>query len=1199
MPPQPLTRRAGAERPRHTQAATDTSLHRRLLEEAGPLTVGMLRSVTSFARPSSSPQADEEAPGQRTFPHRRGAARAPSMGRKKSKGNAKAERVGCPTCGVMLLKAFIGLHANHCLDTLERLDQHQQPLDDGGAADLPTSPPPGSFGVGPSPGSGGGVLHPAAGAASGSGGNVLQRRLQHHLLGLPTKKRGRHGPESEEDGGHPGNSAEETTAAAEEGEEEGAAAMHEGEDSDEDKVGAAQPSHRLLAIDAANRGGWVPQAAAATNGFANVPIYSCGGKKWRMYLRKTLTSWEATGDPLNKGSTALPKDPSCIQLGKAAATLIYPCFDAKAITLSLAPIDGAPANYAEVASSPEKRPSQRFFSAAMVLGLGGASRLPPRGVPPQARQQRDDSLPHASHSSALGRRPAACPPACTLSSVGTPRGDTPVLQQPGHSSDQSQSQRPQHAEPASSDVPAHPQLDREQQLPWEQQLQEQGPAGDSRAHPQACAAPAAEHRQAAGPAASSESTRKRQHPDSRQHEASKPRRTRLAVAAPVSSGAAGSSSRQQLQASRAARGRNFGGGGAAPPAKRPRGVARGVASRNSMYADVLHRWVDVPGSVFSVPNEKYPAQVTKAECGRKVPAVEVDFKDGDKYWFPLADVRRWMSEMGGPALVGRLLPAAGAAVPVVARALSTAAGWFGHVTEAPRDPILGVTEKYLADTNPMKINLGVGAYRDDSGQPWVLPSVREAERRVSGSHFMEYLPIGGHRQFCEDSVRLAYGEHAEVIKGKQVAMLQSLSGTGSCRLFAEFQGRWMKGSKIYIPQPTWSNHHNIFKDAHVHEVLYPYYKPETRGLDLEGLLDCLSKAPAGSVVMLHACAHNPTGVDPTTEQWQQISGLMREKRLFPFFDMAYQGFATGDCERDAQALRIFLQDGHRLALSQSYAKNMGLYGQRVGCFSIVCDSPSEAKAVESQMKALARPMYSNPPLHGALLVHQILSDPSLKRQWFGEVKLMADRIISMRTLLRENLEQLGNPLSWNHITDQIGMFCFTGLTPEQVNKLTNEHSIYLTRNGRISMAGVNTGNVSQLAQAIHSAREEGYQAATQVHKDSYLRGKGVDQTDQSGDPLVQAQQREGAVQMATEHLHPADRAAAEGMKAAEGGAGAPADQPRGGGATAGGGYGAPGTSLARVSEAAGDLKAKLKTELKDAVHDVDAMEPGEAGEVPS
>eukprot|EP00798_Chlamydomonas_sp_ICE-L_P027358 gene27358-4659_t len=246
-----------------------------------------------------------------------------------------------------------------------------------------------------------------------------------------------------------------------------------------------------------------------------------------------------------------------------------------------------------------------------------------------------------------------------------------------------------------------------------------------------------------------------------------------------------------------------------------------------------------------------------------------------------------------------------------------------------------------------------------------------------------------------------------------------------------------------------------------------YYKPETRGLDFVGLMEDIKNAPAGSLFLLHACAHNPTGVDPSIEQWKEISKLMKEKDHFPLFDMAYQGFASGDCERDAQAIRIFLADGHRLATSQSYAKNMGLYGQRAGAFSIVCDNEKEAIAVESQMKAVARAMYSNPPLHGALLVSKILSCPDLKQQWYGEVKGMADRIITMRGMLRQNMEDAGSKWSWNHVTDQIGMFAFSGISPEMVDTMATKHNIYMTRNGRISMAGVNTKNVERLAKAIH------------------------------------------------------------------------------------------------------------------------------------
>lgn len=418
------------------------------------------------------------------------------------------------------------------------------------------------------------------------------------------------------------------------------------------------------------------------------------------------------------------------------------------------------------------------------------------------------------------------------------------------------------------------------------------------------------------------------------------------------------------------------------------------------------------------------------------------------------------------------------ACPALVRGVQTAAAaagerrgesWFADVPLAPKDPILGVTEKFLADQSPEKMNLGVGAYRDDSGAPVVLEAVREAERRVAGSHFMEYLPIGGLRDFVDESVKLAYGPASPPIASRTFAAVQTLSGTGSCRLFADFQARFMPRTKVFIPDPTWSNHWNIWRDGGVEALKYRYYKAETRGLDIDGLLEDVHHAPSGSVFLLHACAHNPTGVDPTPQQWSAISRAMLEKGHFPMFDMAYQGFASGDCDRDAAAIRTFVADGHRgLALSQSYAKNMGLYGQRVGALSILCDSQREAAAVESQLKAVARPMYSNPPLHGALLVTKILQDDELKQLWYKEVKGMADRIISMRTLLRQRLAEAGSRLPWGHITDQIGMFAYSGMTPEMVDALAAKHHIYMTRNGRISMAGVNTHNVGRLAEAMHA-----------------------------------------------------------------------------------------------------------------------------------
>ncbi|MBA0683219.1 hypothetical protein Goari_024891 [Gossypium aridum] len=292
--------------------------------------------------------------------------------------------------------------------------------------------------------------------------------------------------------------------------------------------------------------------------------------------------------------------------------------------------------------------------------------------------------------------------------------------------------------------------------------------------------------------------------------------------------------------------------------------------------------------------------------------------------------------------------------------------------------------------------------------------------------------MGGSVKMVEETLKLAYGENSELIKEKRIAAVQALSGTGACRLFADFQKRFCPDSQIYIPVPTWANHHNIWRDAQVPQKTYHYYHPESKGLDFAAMIDDI-----------------------------------KAKGHFAFFDMAYQGFATGDPEKDAKAIRIFLENGHHIGIAQSYAKNMGLYGQRVGCLSVLCEDEKQAVAVKSQLQQLARPMYSNPPVHGALIVSTILSDPDLKKQWLKEVKVMADRIIGMRTALRGNLEKLGSPLSWQHITNQIGMFCYSGLTPEQVDRLTNEFHIYMTRNGRISMAGVTTGNVEYLANAIH------------------------------------------------------------------------------------------------------------------------------------
>jgi aspartate aminotransferase len=388
-----------------------------------------------------------------------------------------------------------------------------------------------------------------------------------------------------------------------------------------------------------------------------------------------------------------------------------------------------------------------------------------------------------------------------------------------------------------------------------------------------------------------------------------------------------------------------------------------------------------------------------------------------------------------------------------------------------------VSEAFKADTNPNKINLGVGAYRDDQGKPYVLSCIRKAEQRIAAKNLdKEYLGITGLPDFTAAAARLAYGDQCALLASKRVTITQSLSGTGALRLGGAFLARWYPHAKnVYLPTPSWGNHTPIFRDSGLEVRGYRYFDKSTNGLDLAGLLADLKQAPDQSIILLHACAHNPTGVDPTPSQWKEIRDIMEKKGHYAFFDMAYQGFASGDPQRDAQALRLFTDPNRsiagegRLCLAQSFAKNVGLYGERVGAFSMVAADAEEAKRVESQLKIIIRPMYSNPPLTGARLVANVLNSPDLLQEWHQEVKLMADRIIGMRTALKQHLVQdFGSKLPWNHITSQIGMFCFSGLQPEEVDRIRSEFAVYLTRDGRISMAGITSRNVKYLASSIHS-----------------------------------------------------------------------------------------------------------------------------------
>ncbi|KAK1772828.1 pyridoxal phosphate-dependent transferase [Phialemonium atrogriseum] len=405
--------------------------------------------------------------------------------------------------------------------------------------------------------------------------------------------------------------------------------------------------------------------------------------------------------------------------------------------------------------------------------------------------------------------------------------------------------------------------------------------------------------------------------------------------------------------------------------------------------------------------------------------------------------------------------------PALNLAVARSASTWANV---PQGPPVCITEAFKADSFDKKINLGVGAYRDDKGKPYVLPSVRKAEQKVVESSLnKEYAGITGVPEFTKSAAVLAYGKDSSALD--RLVITQSISGTGALRIGAAFLARFYPGSKnIYIPNPSWANHGAIFTDAGLQVQKYRYYNKDTIGLDFEGLVADIKAAPKGSMFLFHACAHNPTGVDPTVEQWKEIEAVVKAQGHYAFFDMAYQGFASGNIDTDAFAVRYFVEQGHNICLAQSFAKNMGLYGERIGAFSIVTESAEEKKRVDSQVKILVRPMYSNPPIHGARIASEILNSPALYDQWLGEVKGMADRIITMRALLKENLEKLGSAHDWSHITSQIGMFAYTGLTPEQMDKLAKEHSVYATKDGRISVAGITTENVGRLAEAIYKVK---------------------------------------------------------------------------------------------------------------------------------
>ena len=394
---------------------------------------------------------------------------------------------------------------------------------------------------------------------------------------------------------------------------------------------------------------------------------------------------------------------------------------------------------------------------------------------------------------------------------------------------------------------------------------------------------------------------------------------------------------------------------------------------------------------------------------------------------------------------------------------------WSHIKPRPADPILGIVEEWRKDPSSVKVNLSAGTYKDNEGKPYILNCVKAAQKIVLDKNIdHEYLPIEGLRGFIDNSLKLAYTPNNKSLKDGKIVGVQALSGTGSLRIGFEFLKEHYPGPKsVLVPNPSWPNHKNIVVRSNLDYKEYRYYDFDNKTLNLNGMLEDLDKAESGSIVVLHVCAHNPTGMDPTPNQWSEIHRVMQTKKHLPFFDMAYQGFATGDLDKDSFALRKFADSGMSLCLAQSYAKNFGLYGQRIGCFSVICNNKEEAVATESNVKFIARAQYSNPPKYGAHLVDIVLSSPELTTEWHRELKVMADRISTMRQSLYDNLLKQGSKLNWDHIVKQIGMFAFTGVSKDQVKRLKSEFHVYLTDDGRISISGLNTNNVEYVAKAFH------------------------------------------------------------------------------------------------------------------------------------
>ncbi|NCU79290.1 MAG: aspartate/tyrosine/aromatic aminotransferase [Burkholderiaceae bacterium] len=391
---------------------------------------------------------------------------------------------------------------------------------------------------------------------------------------------------------------------------------------------------------------------------------------------------------------------------------------------------------------------------------------------------------------------------------------------------------------------------------------------------------------------------------------------------------------------------------------------------------------------------------------------------------------------------------------------------FASVQLAPKDPIFGLTEAYTADQRPGKVNLGVGVYYTDDGKVPLLKAVLAAEQEVVAKQSPRaYIPIEGPNPYNSAVQNLLFGADSPLIKEGRVVTAECLGGTGALRVGGDFVKRLDTGAPAAISAPSWENHRGIFESAGYQVLEYTYFDPKTRGVDFDGMVKSLESFPAKTLVILHACCHNPTGADLTAEQWKKIISICQTRQLIPFLDIAYQGFASG-IEQDGAAVRMFADSGMSFFVSSSFSKSFSLYGERVGALSIVTQSKEESARVLSQLKRVIRTNYSNPPTHGAAIVATVLNSPTLRQMWEDELAEMRERIKAMRHGLNQKLAASGVQQDFSFIEAQRGMFSYSGLTADQVAKLQEQDGIYALSTGRICVAALNTKNLDRVAQAI-------------------------------------------------------------------------------------------------------------------------------------